>query len=280
LRQLDRSGGGELFRQPVTEEDVVPQNKRARGAADEVASDDEGLRQAGGLGLYRIRQRHAPLAAVAEQVLERRILPAFDFTGRRNTPWLAGGTVLSEVSDYYVDWYFNGAESGDTIKFLSSTVSFSEANQNNRFEAGNDPGWLVLGTTLGSGLNSPIPFTLTDTTLSMGITNGANQLPNAGLGSLIFSYANPVYWKDTLVGWTLSLDATDWFAFAFNDPGSGDKDFDDFVGIGHLRVAEVPPTPTPLPGALPLMGSVLGGGYLMRKWRARRRRRTGAALAA
>lgn len=202
----------------------------------------------------------------------------YDFTGRRNTPWLAGGTVLSEVSDYYVDWYFNGAESGDTINFLSSTVSFSESNQNNRYESGNDPGWQQLGTTLGSGLNSPIPFTLTDTTLSMGIANGANQDPDAGLGSLIFSYANPVYWKDTLVGWTLSLDATDWFAFAFNDPGSGDKDYDDFIGIGHVRVAEVPPTPTPLPGALPLMGSVLGGGYLLRKWRARRRR-TGAALA-
>jgi hypothetical protein len=200
----------------------------------------------------------------------------YDFTGRRNTPWLAGGTVLSEVSSYYVDWYFNGAESGDTINFLSSTVSFAESNQNNNNQGGNDPGWTLLGTTTNIGLNSPIPFSLTDTTYAMTLANGTLD-PAAG--SLIYAYADPKYWKGELIGWTLSLDATDWFVFAFNDPGSGDKDFDDYVGIGHVRVADLPPSPTPLPGALPLMGSVLGGGYLMRKWRSRRQRKS-AALAA
>jgi len=37
-----------------------------------------------------------------------------------------------------------------------------------------------------------------------------------------------------------------------------------------------PPSEVPLPGALPLMGSVVGGGFLLRRWRSYRRKRTGA----
>jgi hypothetical protein len=188
--------------------------------------------------------------------------------------------VLSKVSDYYVDWYFNGAESGDTIKFFAPSISlpdisFSESNQNNNNLDGNDPGWTLRGTTTGSGLNSPIPFSLTDTDHAMTLENGTLD---SHAGSLIFSYAEPFTWHGKQ-HWKLTLDATDWFVFAYNDPGSDDKDHDDYVGLAHVRFNELP-SPVPLPGALPLMGSVLGGGYLLRRWRSYRNRRTGVAAAA
>jgi hypothetical protein len=49
------------------------------------------------------------------------------------------------------------------------------------------------------------------------------------------------------------------------------------MGIGHVWWKHKPP-PVPIPATLPLMGSLLGGGYLLRKWRKSRARRAGAGL--
>src|SRR5262249_40724018 len=168
---------------------------------------------------------------------------------------------------YTVDWYFNGAESGDTIKF--STVglpSFSENNQNNNYNFGNDPGWKFLGTTSGSGNGSPIPFTVTDLNYGISVANGSNHAPTSST-SLIFSYVIPEFKHGHFKGWELTTTATDWVVFGFDDPGGTDKDFDDYMGLLHVKVAEgpPPPKPTPLPGALPLMGTVLGAGFFFRR---------------
>ncbi|KAG1320274.1 hypothetical protein G6F63_014342 [Rhizopus arrhizus] len=55
-------------------EDVVSQHQAARFASHEVAADQIGLRQAIGAGLHRVLDVHAPLRAVAQQLLEQRLL--------------------------------------------------------------------------------------------------------------------------------------------------------------------------------------------------------------
>lgn len=201
-------------------------------------------------------------------------------------PWVTQGNsgssgVTSNVSNYEVDWYFNGAESGNTNKFFSSgSVTYTEHDLNNNYQNGNDAKWLLIGTSSGKGVDSFIPFTLTDTSLpgSPSVSNGANNKPSSNLGSLMFAYVNPIYSvTGILLSWKVTKTATDWFAFGLNDPGSTDRDFDDFMGVGHLRfVLEAPSTsPVPLPGAFLLMGTILASSCGVASWR-RRRARTAA----
>ena len=56
----------------VTIEDVVAENQRGVTVADEVGADDEGLGETVRAGLDGVLQVDAPLAAVAEQLLETR----------------------------------------------------------------------------------------------------------------------------------------------------------------------------------------------------------------
>ena len=56
----------------VAIEQVVAQHQRAGVVADEVFANDECLRQAVGAGLHSVLQVDAPLAAVAQQLLEAR----------------------------------------------------------------------------------------------------------------------------------------------------------------------------------------------------------------
>jgi hypothetical protein len=208
-------------------------------------------------------------------------------SSRYPSTWLAGGSVFSTVDSYLIDWYFNGAESGDKITFSAPSlttngsigpVTFNEYDQNNRHRSGYDPGWWsfgvdgVIGQTTGAGDGDPIKFTVYDGTKG-GVENGVNnQKPGKyATPSLIFSYVDPIYnSKDELKGWKLTLEKTDWFAFAFDDPGSKDNDHDDYIGVAYVREYKPPPSPVPIPGALPLMGTVLGGGFFIRKWRTRR----------
>lgn len=182
--------------------------------------------------------------------------------------WLTQGdttpsAVKSNVSNYAVDWYFNGAESGDKNKFISGALSYTEGNQNNRYNSGNDPGWRPVGTTTGSGMG-PIQFSVKDLTRNISVINGANNKPGELTASLMFAFVEPIFWSRYLLGWKVTHNETDWFAFGFDDPGSKNDNHDDYVGIGHVRAL---PSPVPLPGALPLMGAVLGVGFLISRWR-------------
>jgi hypothetical protein len=182
--------------------------------------------------------------------------------------WKAGGSVTSNVAYYAVDWYFNGAESGNTnLFFASMALTYTESNENNNFNPGNDPGWKFLGTTTGSGLNTPIKFSVSDLNPAGTVQNGANNAQGL-MASLLFSYVKPTFnSKGEITGWKLTKIPTDWVVFGFDDPGSKDNDYDDYVGVAHVRETL---RPTPLPGALPLMGSVLGAGYFWRRWRGNR----------
>ena len=55
-------------------EDVVAEHQGAALAGDEVAADDEGVGEAARLGLDRVVQVEAPLAAVAQKGLELRLV--------------------------------------------------------------------------------------------------------------------------------------------------------------------------------------------------------------
>ena len=73
-----RCAGGAVRRveqdvlQAVAVIDVVAEDQRRRLARHEIGPDDVGLRQAFGLGLLAVGERHAPLGAIAEQPLEVR----------------------------------------------------------------------------------------------------------------------------------------------------------------------------------------------------------------
>lgn len=190
---------------------------------------------------------------------------------------------------YDIDWYFNGAESGDVIQFTSGLLTKTENNQNNVCTSGcshsspANPGWQMFGTTSGAAVaGAAVPFTLDDTNNSNAngtVVNGSNRTPGQYLASLMFSYAKPIYNShDELVRWKLTKDPTDWFVFGFDDNGSKNDNHDDFVGIGHVRLICLAGEcggggggpEVPLPPAAWLFGTALVGmGALSR----RRRRR-------
>jgi hypothetical protein len=163
--------------------------------------------------------------------------------GDKSKVWHVGGSVSATVSDYIVDWYYLGAESGWTITFSGGApvVSFTENEKDYHIPD------LKIGTS--TTLN-PITFS-----------------PN---GSIAYAY---LLVSTDLTSAVLTTTPTDWFIFAYNDKGSTDKDYDDYIGYAHVRA-------TPIPAALPLMGTGLGIGYLMSKWAKHRRSRQPAPAVA
>ena len=205
---------------------------------------------------------------------------------------LAGTAVLSVSGlnpgqNYTIAWTYIGNEAANTNTFkisntgalvASSSVagSFTADNRNNNCCFGINPLPTVNmgGTTYtnGGGTVSTPGFTLTDISTAPvnTVTNngvpGSNPVPNGGAANLIFSYLIP---GTHGFQWDLSSTPTNEILVGFNDNGSSDDNHDDFMFIASV-------TPggnaggTPIPGALPLFGSVLGGGLLFRKLRKRR----------
>ena len=199
----------------------------------------------------------------------------FDPTGPNltpDTPWVQGGQLVSHTGSSSftgISWFFLGSESGFEVTFHSPALAdFTEGNQNNSAYSGSSPLTVgVLGSILNAG-SGPIQFSLTWATGS--IDNSALQpSPGSGVPSLIFSYATFVE-PDLLV---LTKSASDIIVFALNDGGAG-SDHDDFVGAAIITERAdcecADPQATPIPAALPLFGSVLGGGLLLHRWRKRR----------
>jgi hypothetical protein len=74
----------------------------------------------------------------------------------------------------------------------------------------------------------------------------------------------------------LTTSVSDWVVFGFNDTGAPDDNHDDFMVAAHITDAGLEQNPTPIPGALPLFASVLGGGFLFRRLRNRRQAKAAA----
>jgi hypothetical protein len=184
-----------------------------------------------------------------------------------------GVTGLQAGQGYSVSWTYVGSESDNVETFTapSGVIPFNEDNRNNNCTIcdsgpGRSQPIVALGSTSYNFGDVPA-FTITDQNAIIGgtVTNGGpNPTPANFLASLIFSYAN---FDGT--NYTLTSDPTLFVVFGFNDNGFGDDNHDDFVGV----MALVPNPPgqetTPIPGALPLFGSVLGGGLLFRRLRKR-----------
>ena len=210
-----------------------------------------------------------------------------------STPWLETTAATTSLSNYYVSWYFAGSEFGYKITFnaptAGPTVSYTELNNNNNYDGTQLPGgakYLYLGQTAGSSADPFIDFTLnwTGSGGAASISNGNTTAPGtSGVASLIFSYITPAY--DPRTGlwtgmWDLTNNATNWFAFGLNDTGGPDDNHDDYVGFAYVsdRPGNVPGL-TPIPGALPLFSTALGGGLIFSRWRKRRKNKGAAKLA-
>ena len=74
------------------------------------------------------------------------------------------------------------------------------------------------------------------------------------------------------LGLYLTLSVTDIVVIGLNDTGFADDNHDDFTLVAFIQE----PTTTPIPGALPLFASVLGGGFLFRRLRNRRQAKAAA----
>ena len=94
----------------------------------------------------------------------------------------------------------------------------------------------------------------------------------AGAAKVIFSYLDPNTFPSIGLA-TLTPPAGDWFAFALTDNGGNDDNHDDYVGFAAVVACRgnCETGFTPLPAALPLFGSVLGGGFVAGVWRRRRK---------
>lgn len=207
------------------------------------------------------------------------------------TPWYQNGQVTTSLASYGVNWFFVGAESGliNTLTATSVTVgsfSYTENNQNNSAYAGGPPAVgpvTFLGTTYG--ITSVIDFQLS--WLPGGPnpggteTNSAAQAsPGTGLSNMIFSYLDmSIACVGVNAGCNITNDANKsgdgtsfgWFAFALNDSGGPDDNHDDFVGLAQVFFVDRGEFPTPIPAALPLFASAIGGGFAFSKWRKRRK---------
>ncbi len=126
---------------------------------------------------------------------------------------------------------------------------------NNGANAISTPGFKFMDTDTGA------------TVMNDGTTT--NPIPNSGSANMIFSYLTPETNGTVALGilWDLTTTQTNEVVFGFNDNGSGDDNHDDFMVIASVVAGGL--EGTPIPGALPLFGSVLGGGLLFRRLRKR-----------
>ena len=213
------------------------------------------------------------------------------FDGATPTTWqgssasnssLVAVTGLAGVATYTVSWTYIGSESDNIVRFtvptnanvaVNGAIPTNEDNRNSNcigcFNSGVNPSpTLSMGSTtynVVGGTNIPA-FTVTDTQTGGAntVTNGGvNGGPGSGLTSLLFSYAT-----FDGVKFTLTTAQSDIVVFGFNDNGFADDNHDDFMGIMRIT-AFTNANPTPIPGALPLFGTVLGGGLLFRRLRKR-----------
>jgi hypothetical protein len=191
------------------------------------------------------------------------------------TTWRAsGGMTNASVSvtganpGWTVQYTYLGSESGDIIKLsapgISPAAGFPETNANNNCGAACGGSAQTGQVNVGIGTANTINFKLTDSNTGNSVTNGGtNPAPSIGGANLIFSYATFAGGK-----YTLTATQTGFVVFGFNDDGAQDDNHDDFMGVLTL-INGTTDLPTPIPGALPLFGSVLGGGLLFRRLRKR-----------
>jgi len=179
------------------------------------------------------------------------------------------GSVSSTIPNYSVTWYFLGLEAANAnqLTIATPTSTFGPLGMTNERCS-------VCGSS--TNYNSLTPFGTSHGTIAGIISaifkdtsTGASFANGATITALMLNYVQPTFVGGVLKGWSVSGSATDWFAIGFNDNGSGDSDYDDFMAVGHVSAV-------PLPGALPLFATGLGALGLLA---ARRRKRNVSTIA-
>ena len=155
---------------------------------------------------------------------------------------------VTGASSYQIQWYQVGQSAAD-----NNYLSLNGTQYSKNMTAGS-----LLATT-----NSLASYAFVDLT----------QM-NTGGGNIAYAYLTPSVSSTGVVTYALSTTPTAWVLLGYNDNGSSDWDYNDDMVVAHVTAAM---TATPLPGALPLMGSALGFGGLMSSWTKRRRRRSAPA---
>lgn len=213
--------------------------------------------------------------------------------------WLGSGPSVNSVvsvigltpgSGYTVNYTWIGTEAGNANQFSApgGAITTTGVNLNDNNQPSTNGPVVSMGTSLynnGVSTTATPSFTVTDTSTpgtfpNNTVTNGGtNPDPNNGnAANLIFAYLTNVAPEGAPGGyqWYLTTTETNTIIFGFNDNGGSDDNHDDFVGIASVFIGNNEGT-TPLPGALPLFGSVLGGGLLFRRFRKRSKSQTAAA---
>jgi hypothetical protein len=195
---------------------------------------------------------------------------------------------LTAGQGYTIQWTYIGSEASNQNVFSISAagatvaangaVPFSADNRNNSCCGGINP--LPTANTGATAYNngaatvSTPGFTVTDNTTGASTTNNGastNPIPNSGSANLIFAYLTP---GTHGFQWDITTTQTNEIVFGFNDNGSGDDDHDDFMGLAAIlggSSCECDVSPTPIPGALALFGTAMGGTIGLLRWRRKRK---------
>jgi len=193
------------------------------------------------------------------------------------------------ASSYTVSWTYLGSESNNIIQFTGPGVAgFNETNANNNCASGAPTcfsfapsGTVPMGSIGGQTAVLPL-FSFKDVTPGgdgSTVANGANNpvpppntigFPNFLMSFAIFQQQGDPLWNAIFGdGLYLTSSVTDIVVIGLNDTGAADDNHDDFMLAAFI--SELPgESNVPIPGALPLFASVLGGGFLFRRLRNRR----------
>ncbi len=177
-----------------------------------------------------------------------------------SSQYLIGSTLSTTASDVTLTFYDVGNESGWTDRLLTQTLS-----DDNDFAPGSGlhlplPGQLVGGELQTSAGLLKLDFQCVagdcgGGTLPVNLISNQGSFATASGASLAFAYLDPSTFQ-------IVSEATNVVLFALDDRGAGpDDNHDDYVGI---VVA------TPVPAALPLFLTALGGAGV---WSRRRNKR-------
>jgi hypothetical protein len=207
----------------------------------------------------------------------------------QSAPSVLSVTGLNANQSYIIQWAYIGSEAANQNLFQITnsgaiviatsvpSVGFVADNRNNNCCASVNPAPIVnIGATIyvNTGATTSIPgFSIRDSITGMSVTNGTtNPSPNIGAANLIFAYLTPdidAAHNAAGIFWDLTTTPTNTIVFGFNDNGASDDDHDDFMGIATIIAGST--VATPIPGALPLFGSALGGAIALLRWRKKRR---------
>jgi len=197
---------------------------------------------------------------------------------------------------YDVSWTYIGSESDQIIQFRAPGVpgfpitGFNEDNRNNQCAAcatTTNPAFVgptVLMGTATSQTDLTPNFTFQDVTFGGDhtfATNGFNPADDVGDANFLMSYAvfqgpgDPLFDPTLGPGLYLTSTPSDIVVIGYNDTGAADDNHDDFMIVAQIR-DHGGENEVPIPGALPMLASALGGGFLFRRLRNRRQAKAAA----